>query len=197
VGLTLWVLEEALRQSAAWHNSGLRFGVSVNISMHVLRDPQLPDLVHALLREYAVEAAQLTLEISEPALLRDAERALPVIQQLAALGVHITLDDVGAQTSSFDLVSRLPLSQMKIDRSIIRQLSAMHGPALVGAVLSLGRALGLDVVAKGVEDRPAWEQLRTLGCAGVQGYYLSRPLPAEQLQQWVQVRDLSEISAGG
>jgi diguanylate cyclase (GGDEF)-like protein/PAS domain S-box-containing protein/excisionase family DNA binding protein len=189
VGLTLWVLEQALRQAGEWRQSGLHLGVSVNLSMHVLLDSQLPDLVAALLREYPVDPSQLTFEISEPALLRDPEPALVVIHRLAALGVRIALDDVGASRSSFDVVSRLPLHEMKIDRSIVRQLSASHGPALIGAVIGVGQALGLNVVAKGVEDLWTWERLSALGCATMQGYYISHPLPPEQLADWLRARE--------
>jgi EAL domain-containing protein (putative c-di-GMP-specific phosphodiesterase class I) len=118
------------------------------------------------------------------------------VQRLADLGVRIALDDVGAHRSSFDVVSRLPLHQMKIDRSIVRQLSATHGPALVTAVLSVGQALGLEVVAKGVEDRSAWERLRALGCPAMQGYYLCRPMAADQLSEWVRANELLAVRAG-
>jgi EAL domain-containing protein (putative c-di-GMP-specific phosphodiesterase class I) len=184
-GLTLWILEEVCRQSAEWRTAGVFLDVSVNISMDVMLDHQLPDLVSALLRQHGMMPEQLTLHVSESHLVRDPEPAEAVINRLVKLGVRIGLDDVGAHRSSFDLVSRLPLSEMKFRQSVARQLFDTHGPNLVSCILGLGNALELDVVADGVDDHRTWERLSKLGCHLMQGAYVSSPQSADQVAAWV------------
>ena len=192
--LTVWILEQILRQVSHWRRTGVNLDVSVNVSLDVLLDPHFPDLITALLRQYAVEPGRLILEVDEASLLRGANSAILAIHRLATLGVRIALDGVGVENTSFDLVSRLPLDEIKVDKSIIRQLYATHGPALVGAILGLSRGLGLRIVAEGVEDRGLWERLRSMGFDLMQGCYLCRPLPPEELAAWIASsrRDLVE-----
>ncbi len=173
-GLTLWVLEESLRQCRSWREEGLTLGVSVNVSMHTVQDRQFPDLVSALLRRYDLPPALLTLEITERSLMTEPERVIGVLGALAALGVRIAMDDFGIGQSSLGALSRLRLHEIKIDRSFISQVDTEQGAAMIGFMLGLGSALGLGVVAEGVETRDTWEWLQGMRCPAIQGY-LHRP----------------------
>jgi len=190
--LTAWVLEEALRQCAEWDPTGWRPTMQVNLSMRDVQDPRLPDLVDALLRRYAVAPARLTLEITESALMVDPERARDVLTRLAALGVHLAIDDFGTGYSSLGYLRELPVDEVKIDQSFVRGMGEhAKDAAIVHSVVALGHALGLTVVAEGVEDRATWDLLEALGCDVAQGYYLSRPVPASDVPY---VRPLASVS---
>jgi diguanylate cyclase (GGDEF)-like protein/PAS domain S-box-containing protein/excisionase family DNA binding protein len=183
--LTVWILEQILRQIGLWRRIGVQIDVSVNISLDVLLDPHFPDLITALLRQHSVEPGRLIFEIGEASLLRGANSAILAVHRMATLGVRVALDSVGVENTSFELVSRLPLSEIKVDKSIVRQLYASHGPALVGGILGLSRGLGIRIVAEGVEDRGMWERLRSMGFDLMQGRYLCRPLPPDELAAWI------------
>jgi diguanylate cyclase (GGDEF)-like protein len=184
-GLTLWVLEESLRQCRAWRDEGMVLGISVNVSMHTVQDRQFPDLVSAMLRQFGLSAEVLTLEITERSLMTEPERVIGVLGALAALGVRIAMDDFGIGQSSLGALGRLRLHEIKIDRSFISQADTEQGAALIAFILGLGGALGLGVVVEGVETRDTWEWLHDLGCPAIQGYYLHRPVPADEFSAWL------------
>jgi diguanylate cyclase (GGDEF)-like protein len=183
--LTVWILEQIPRQISQWRRRGIQLDVSVNVSIEVLLDLHFPDLIAALLRQYGVDPGRLVFEVDEAALLRGSTAAILAVHRLSALGVRVALDDVGVEHTSFDLVSRLPLSEIKVAKSAIRQLGASHGPALVGAILGLSNGLGIQAVAKGVDDHETWERLRAMGFDLLQGDYRCRPLAPEELAVWV------------
>ncbi len=183
--LTVWILEQILRQISQWRRLGMQLDVSVNVSLDVLLDPHFPDLIAALLRQYGVEPGSLIFELEEATLLRGANPAILAVHRLSTLGVRVTLDGVGVERTSFDLISRLPFGEIKVAKAVIRQIYASHGPALVGAILGLSRGLGLRIVAEGVEDRGVWERLRSMGFDLMQGNYLCRPLLPDELAAWI------------
>ncbi len=186
--LTTWVLATALRQTQAWQTAGLDLDVSVNLSARTLHDPTLLALVTDLLDRYTVAPAQLTLEITESALMVDPAHALVTLTRLTELGVRIAIDDFGKGYSSLDYLKRLPVDEVKIDKSFVLGLgdtADVTDAAIVRAVVAIAHALDLRVVAEGVETPAAWERLRALGCTLAQGYYLTRPLPAPELEQWL------------
>jgi len=184
--LTLHVLGTAVQQCAAWHAAGLDLGVAVNLSTRSLNDPALVDDVVGLLTRYGLPAHLLTLEITESDILNEPERAIAVLDRLARLGVHRSVDDFGTGYSSLSYLNRLPVDEMKIDRSFVQAMRASDSAAsIVATVADLGRRLGKRIVAEGVEDQWTWDALRDLGCDIAQGYLLSRPLPAEQLTAWL------------
>jgi diguanylate cyclase (GGDEF)-like protein len=191
VPLTQWVLERALRQCHAWSLAGLRLDVAVNLSIRNLEDPQLPDLVEGLLRRYAVTPESLTLEITESILMADPDAALAVLQRLAAIGVRIAIDDFGTGYSSLGYLKQLPVNEVKIDKVFVQGLgtgqtsSAYKDRMIVRAVTALAHAMGLVVVAEGVEDQPVWDAVAELRCNAVQGNYLSAPLPAADFERWL------------
>jgi len=192
VPLTRWVLETAIRQCREWRDGGVGLGVSVNLSARVMHNAHLPDTVQGLLQCHDVAPERLTLEITESALMVDPDQALKVLGQLDGLGVRISIDDFGTGYSSLGYLRRLPVHEVKIDKSFVLGLGAttnLKDQAIVRSIIAMAHALGLAVVAEGVERRETWDTLRALGCDLVQGYYMSRPLPPAELTAWLEARD--------
>ena len=193
--LTLWVLETALRQNQRWQQAGRPLAVAVNLSMGNLHDPALTDLIAGLLQRYEAPHASLCLELTESTVMADVTRTRAILVRLAALGVRLSVDDFGTGYSSLAYLSRLPVAEIKIDRSFVQQMGAEEADAaIVRSTIDLGHSLGLQVVAEGVEDRETWDALALLGCDLAQGYYLSRPMPAEEVEQWLRTGPLGAAS---
>jgi predicted signal transduction protein with EAL and GGDEF domain len=184
--LTLHVLDMALRNCAAWHRSGHPVHVAVNLSPNTLLDDTLPDVIVRLLAEHDVPAAALTLEITEGTLMADPEGSLLTLDRLRSLGIKISIDDFGTGYSSLGRLRELPIDEVKIDKSFLRNAATDHRDrALVRSTVELGHALDLHVVAEGVEDEQTYAFLVHTGCDTVQGYYVSKPLPADQFTTWL------------
>jgi diguanylate cyclase (GGDEF)-like protein len=187
--LTAWVLETALAQCRAWQIAGTTLAVAVNLSARTLQDPQLPDLVGRLLVHHALAGSTLTLEITESSLIGDPDRAREVLRRLHALGIQLSIDDFGTGYSSLGYLKDLPVDEVKIDRSFVRSLYGTQESTdvpLVRSIIALAHALHLRVVAEGVEDARTRAILADLCCDAVQGYLISRPLPAGELDLWLQ-----------
>ena len=185
--LTRWVLEAALRQAAAWHRAGHRLSVAVNVSTRCLLDRGLPDEVAELLAAWEVPAGSLVLEVTESAVMADPSRALDVLGRLHAMGVRLALDDFGTGYSSMAYLKALPVDELKVDRSFVGEMvTSPSDSMIVRSTIDLGHNLGLRVVAEGVESQDAWRQLEALGCDTAQGYYLGRPMPAADLEHWLE-----------
>ena len=183
--LTLHVLDRSLRQAAAWAAAGRPLVVAVNLSARNLLDPRLVDDVRELLGCHRLPASSLSLEITESAVMDDPERAQNVLEGLAALGVQLSVDDFGTGYSSLAYLARLPVSEVKVDRTFVRGMTTeTRNAAVVRSVVDLGHSLGLRVVAEGVEDQDCYDALRAMGCDVAQGYLLSRPLPAAVFDLW-------------
>jgi diguanylate cyclase (GGDEF)-like protein len=188
--LTRWVMREAIRQCGAWLCEGLRLQVAVNISARDLMNRELPAEVGALLAEHGVPPALLCLEITESGFMEDPANAQKVLDRLAELGVRLSIDDYGTGYSSLSYIMRLPVQELKIDRSFISRMAVDEEiSTIVRSTIELGHNLGLEVVAEGVEDLPVWNLLRALGCDDAQGFYMSRPLAAEALARWIRAND--------
>jgi EAL domain-containing protein (putative c-di-GMP-specific phosphodiesterase class I) len=186
--LTEWVLHTALRQSQDWQRRGLHLGVAVNLSMQSLHDDRFPVLVETLLGQYAVAPHCLTSEITEGTVMADPECAISVITRLAQIGVRVAIDDFGTGYSSLGYLRQLPSQEIKIDKCFVLGLGGaadVVDASIVRSVIALAHALGREVVAEGIESREAWDLLRSMGCDVAQGYFLSRPLPATDLERWV------------
>jgi EAL domain-containing protein (putative c-di-GMP-specific phosphodiesterase class I) len=158
----------------------------VNLSARNLVDVDFPAQVAGLLGRWHVEASLLEFEITESAMLADPTRTKQIIEQLAALGIRLSIDDFGTGYSSLAYLKRLPVSEIKVDRSFVMNMDQDEDDAtIVRSTIDLGRNLGLDVVAEGVENEQVWDRLKALGCTTAQGYYLSRPVPAPELRTWL------------
>jgi diguanylate cyclase (GGDEF)-like protein/PAS domain S-box-containing protein len=184
--LTLYVLDEALRQCRAWRDEGLGLAVSVNLSTRNLLDLDFPGRVAKMLAARELEPGLLELELTESAMLANPKRTTAVLEELSALGVRLSIDDFGTGYSSLAYLRHLPIDEIKIDRSFVTEMARESADlAIVRCTIDLGLNLGLDVVAEGVETGDVLEQLRGLGCTSAQGYHLSPPLPPEQLRAWL------------
>jgi predicted signal transduction protein with EAL and GGDEF domain len=180
------VLYEACVEARRWPEP-LR--VSVNLSPRQLSDPGLVDSVSAVLKVTGLAPDRLSLEITESAFADDPARALDVLQRLKQLGVRLELDDFGTGYSSLTYVRMFPIDALKIDRSFVKGLcECPEDAAIVEAVISMGRALGVNVVAEGVESEDQAALLQTLGCTLAQGFLFSRPVPASALAEMMQPR---------
>jgi diguanylate cyclase (GGDEF)-like protein len=184
--ITPWVLDAAIRQLAQWRTQGLEIAVSANLSTLDLLDPELPRRVKALLEFHAVPAAHLCLEITESALMDDPALALAHLNALAALGVKLSIDDYGVGQASLAYLKSLPVNELKLDRSFVAAIAdSPRNGAIVQSTIMLSHALGLSVVAEGVETEEELEWLRANGCDVGQGYGISRPMMAADLPGWV------------
>ncbi len=185
--LTLYVIDEALRQCATWAREGHKLAVAVNVSTRNLIDADFPDDVAVLLGKWGVHAELLELEITETAIVGDPFRMKAVLERLGAMGLRLSVDDFGTGYSSLAYLKRLPINELKIDRSFVTNMTSSEDDAvIVRSTIDLGRNLGLEVVAEGVENAEVWQQLELLGCDVAQGYYMSQPIPADELTSWLE-----------
>lgn len=184
--VTTWVLTEAVRQVAEWNAAGLSVRVSVNLSARNLTDESLPGLIAGLLLKWHVSPQSLIAEVTESAVMADPERAAAVLEQLDNLGVELSIDDFGTGYSSLTYLRTIPAKEVKIDRSFAQDVDTNQSNAsIVRTVVDLAHALGLRVVAEGVETAAALGKLTALGCDLMQGYFVSRPLPPAKFAEFL------------
>jgi diguanylate cyclase (GGDEF)-like protein len=184
--LTEKVLEASLEQSKRWREAGLAVTVSVNVSTRSLLDHDLPVVIGALLARLDLHASALQLEITESRIVADLPRARAALEQLRAMGVGIAIDDFGTGYSSLSQLQQLPVDEIKIDRSFVTRMETDRQDAvLVHSIIDLGRNLGLRVTAEGVETENVKEVLARLGCDYAQGYYVGRPVVAEECERYL------------
>lgn len=184
--LTSWVLEHAIAQCAELQGMGMPLTMAVNLSTINLKDPDLPRKITAVLDKHQLEAKWLELEITESAVMDDTMRTVQILAELDGLGTRISIDDYGTGYSSLSYFRKLPLDDLKIDKSFVMGMGTNQDDAtIVRSTIEMGHQLGLRVVAEGVEDRETWEKLTLLGCDAAQGYYMSRPLSPDDLLKWL------------
>jgi diguanylate cyclase (GGDEF)-like protein len=187
--VTRWVVERAVRQAGEWHRDGLGIAISVNISTRDLMGDDLVELLTALLARHAVPAELLCLEITESGFMEDPARALGTLGRLHGLGLRLSVDDFGTGYSSLAYLKKLPVQELKIDRSFVMHMVEDEDDAtIVRSTIELGHNMGLEVVAEGVEEMAALDFLRRLGCDQAQGYYISKALPTAQFVDWLKAR---------
>lgn len=184
--LTRWVLREAIGQCRAWRMAGFEIPVAVNMTMEDVEDPSVCDMVGEILADHELPPASLELELTEDTAMTHIELVETTLLRFQALGVRVAVDDFGTGYSSLRYLQRLPVSQVKIDRSFVRTL-LVHEPdaVIVRAAAALAHALGMGVVAEGVEDAATSQRLVELGCDEAQGYLFARPMPFLELGRWL------------
>ncbi len=184
--LTLWVLEQAVRQCGNWRASGIDIKVSVNLSARNLLDSTLPDILMKMLADLQVTSDSLMLEVTESAVMLHPERALKILTQLHEMGACLSVDDFGTGYSSLAYLRKLPVCEVKIDQSFVFGMVKNENDAIiVRSTIDLAHNLGLKVVAEGVEDQETLHMLAALGCDTGQGYFFARPMPADDLSRWL------------
>ncbi|MHB8512552.1 MAG: putative bifunctional diguanylate cyclase/phosphodiesterase [Actinomycetota bacterium] len=190
--MTILVLKRALAQALKWEQAGYPIGVAVNLSARSILDLGLPEEIALLLAQTGLQPKRLTLEITEGQLVSDQSRTINVLERLAALGVSLSIDDFGTGYSSLSYLQRLPVNEIKIDKSFVLTMASHVGNAsIVRSVIDLARNLGLRVVAEGVEDKDTLDALTDLGCHVAQGYFISRPVPAHEFMRWLVARPVA------
>ena len=183
--LTMWVFEEAARHWQTLADEGMQLRLSVNLSTRDLLDMDLPQKFGALLVKHGVPAAAFCLEITESAIMDDPQRALATLDALSAMGFKLSIDDFGTGYSSLAYLKRLPVDELKIDQSFVRNMqSDRDDEMIVRSTIDLAHNLGITVVAEGVETAEAWNLLRELKCDQAQGYYMGRPMPVSEFSAW-------------
>ena len=184
--LTSWVLDTAICQCGEWRRKGMPLSVAINLSAKDLLNKELALTIARLLQQYEVNANWLVLEITESAIMEDAERALDMLLVLNGMGLQLSIDDFGTGYSSMEYLKKLPVSELKIDRSFVRDLAVnKEDQILVKSAIDLGHNLGMTIVAEGVEDEDSLGVLKTQGCDLLQGYFFSPPLPVNKLETWI------------
>lgn len=183
--LTYWVLNHTLQQLHSWKNGSIDIDVAVNLSMFNLHDDNFPLQVSRLLDKWSIPPDQLILEITESVFMHNPEQTISVLQRLNDLGTRLSLDDFGTGYSSLSHLARLPISELKIDRSLITDIDKNSRNAkIVRSTIVLAQELGLKIVAEGVESKKVYNILKDYGCNTAQGYYFSKPINDVEFSSW-------------
>ncbi len=186
VTLTHWTVENVFETQQALLKQGIKVSMAINLSARVLDEDGFPLWVERKIGEYGLDPANVRFEVTESAIMQDSERALQVLLQLAAIGIGLSIDDFGVGHSSLAYLSRLPVDELKVDKSFVMNMIKWESDlAIVRATINLAHDLGLSVVAEGVEGMEQAVMLRKMECDMLQGYYISHPLSREKLQQWI------------
>lgn len=184
---TLWVLDTAISQCKAWHNAGHHVTVAVNISTRNLFDLLLPERIQQILSKHSFPPRYLELEVTESSIMPNAGRSVLILQKIRNLGISVVIDDFGTGYSSLSYVQKLPIDSLKIDRSFVIALNHDdHAKPIIQSIIDMAHSMGIMVTAEGVETREVLDSLASMQCDHVQGYYVSKPMPASKASQWLQ-----------
>ncbi|MES1987250.1 MAG: EAL domain-containing protein, partial [Pseudomonadota bacterium] len=192
--ISQWMLNEAARYSQIWNAMNLNYPIAVNISTRDLIDQELPDKISDIFKTYQIDNSSLSLEITESSIMDDPVRALATLDKLSSMNIKLSIDDFGTGYSSLAYLKRLPVNELKIDKSFILKMEQDESDKkIVQSTIDLGHNLGLKVVAEGIENQIVWDLLRKMGCDSGQGYYMSKPMPANDFASWISLWDKSSI----
>ena len=188
IPLSEWAIREAARQARIWQdNFGFSDSIAVNLPSRLFERTDLVEYIHNAVTTYGVPHHAIELEITETGLMKDLQNVIPSLHRLNEIGVEISIDDFGTGYSSLAYLTTLPISELKIDRSFVRDLGMTpQSSAVVTAIIALARSLGLRVIAEGVENLRQMEVLHRLGCGIMQGFLFSKPQPPEDIERWLQ-----------
>ena len=193
--LATYVIERAAEQWQRWHKANLAVDIAVNLSMRNLQDRELVDQLSGILEKAGMPTSALKVEITESSIMSDVNRTVESLEALARAGISVSVDDFGTGYSSLTHLRQLPLREVKVDKSFVINMTTDAGDAaIVRSVIDLARNLGLEVVAEGVETAEAWDTLTAWGCDLVQGYYLAKPLPPDEMTAWLMDRPAAKVS---
>jgi len=194
--LTRWTLDHAIAQGACWRNSGSALALAVNISADDIGDVRLDSRIACLLTRHQLPPQLLTVELTESGFIEDPTRALRMLDAISALGVSLSIDDFGTGYSSLSHLARMPVHEVKIDRSFVQGLeSDPEFAPVVRSAIDMGHGLGLKVVAEGIETEAAATRLREFGCDVGQGYLYAKPMPLEAFEAWLVGRERVPVIA--
>ena len=183
--ISYWMLSEAARYAAMWQKQGLDITLAVNLSARDLIDIELPNKLKEILAEHQLLPNSLSLEITESSIMDDPARALDTVERIARMGIKLSIDDFGTGYSSLAYLKRLPVNELKIDKSFVMNMEHdQDDVTIVRSTIELGHNLGLKVVAEGIENKGVWDILKAMGCDYGQGYFMSKPMPAASLLNW-------------
>jgi EAL domain-containing protein (putative c-di-GMP-specific phosphodiesterase class I) len=192
--LTWWVMSKALTQLGEWDRClPFPIDVAVNVSARNLIEADLVERLSKLITRANVAPERLTVELTESTIMSDPDRAERILAEVANLGARIAIDDFGTGYSSLSRLNRLPVSEIKVDKSFVTEMTTANTQPIVAATIELAASLGQRVTAEGVEDRNTWDRLREMGCDSVQGYFLARPMPAAVCTEWLLARQRPEL----
>jgi diguanylate cyclase (GGDEF)-like protein len=183
--LTRWVLREAVRWCAGWAERGVVLSVAVNISVDDLIDEYLPYFLLDIVKQHGITPDKVTLEVTESAIMHNVHKSLAVVSCIHELGFHLAVDDFGTGQSALAQLRRLPVDELKIDKSFVMGIRDRRDEAIVRTAIDLAHQLGLSVVAEGVESEDVLDRLAGFGCEHAQGYQISKPLPPEEFLSWL------------
>jgi EAL domain-containing protein (putative c-di-GMP-specific phosphodiesterase class I) len=190
--LTYWVISTALMQLEAWHRVNLNISISINLSMHNLQDSDFPSQLAQLLDQTNVDNHFIQFEITESTIMSNPGHVMGVLATLGKMNVSFSIDDFGTGYSSLSTLKRLPVHDIKIDKSFVMDMSTdTDDEAIVHSIIDMAHTLGLSVTAEGVESEITVNQLVKLGCDMIQGYHISRPLPPERVTHMLRNVSLS------
>lgn len=186
--LTLWLLESTILQCHRWQQHGLNLKIAINLSVKDLMNKNLIPMVKELLLANPITPSLITFEITETAFIRDPEKVMKTIRKLKTLGVHISIDDFGTGYSSLNFLRKLPIDEIKIDKSFIQDIKhSMPDAQIVKSIIALSHNLDLSIVAEGIDDEETFKWLKAEGCDRGQGFFFSPPLSLQELMQWVNI----------
>jgi EAL domain-containing protein (putative c-di-GMP-specific phosphodiesterase class I) len=184
--ITIWMLNEACKVIAQFNAQGIMLTIAVNISTRDLIDQALPEKLQALLDQYQISVKNIAIEITESSIMDDPVRAEATLLKLSQMGVKIAIDDFGTGYSSLAYLKRLPVHELKIDKSFVLNMEKNDSDAtIVKSTIDLGHNLKLKVVAEGIENVEAWQLLAKMGCDYGQGYFMGKPMPAKDYPAWL------------
>lgn len=199
VPLTAWVLNESIKECAQWHRRGVHIPVAVNLSVRNLHDPKITDVILKTLRRYDLPTSALIIELTETAVMTDSNRALSILLALAQEGVKVSVDDFGTGYSSLANLKKLPVHEIKIDRSFVIDMNENNNESvIVRSTIDLAHNMNMSVTAEGVETEFTWSLLRGYGCDMAQGFFLARPMPGKDFIAWAEsARSIPAGPVGG
>ncbi len=184
--MTEHVLNTAVNQVSRWHHAGENLTVSVNVTASSLLELSLPDRINEMCNQHQIPTEKLVLEVTESEAMQDVTRTMDVLLRMRIRNIGVSIDDFGTGHSSLRELQRMPFSEMKIDKSFVLDMANNKDCAvIVNSIIDLGHNLGLKVVAEGVEDIRIWRMLAERNCDYAQGFYMAKPMPAEEFNRWL------------